>query len=270
MSLKFTKQNKVSFSRIDVQPPLIYKSTASTFEVPTSKIEYDIHFRRAGIIPYTYYNGETIFFFDVFSGSDRTKIIKGELADFGGKVEDDENFIQAACRETLEESLGIFNFLGKDNEIASISQAVFTYDRAYIILLVPIIIYTTPYEIVELYNQRRKEVENVDFKQIKRFLNNIKNFELPELDIDNVEIDYKWNPKPEKQKWYKQFNYMESKYILPVSIQNLDKLLNNEKTMTPEELHEIMNYYPSLYFAISDRLNNSTTIKNMINDLNNE
>jgi len=197
------------------------------------------------------------FFFNIFSGTDRSKKITAELSDFGGRVEADENFIQGACHELLEESLGIFNFLNKDNEIASISNALFTTDRAYIIMLVPIILHCSPDEISKLFQRRRQEIETLDPSKLRHFISKIDNFKAPTLDI-TVNIDTTWNKDKNgiKSKRKFDFNYLESHNIVYINKDNLIKLLHDDISF----LHEEKNKYPELYFAIKDRFNQTDFI----------
>ncbi len=251
-------EDYVLFKNISKLPPLIYSSTAPTHEISTLKINPYTFFRRAGIIPYTYYEGEIIFFFNIFSGSDRDKKIDQELSDFGGKVEKGENFIQGACNEALEESLGIFNFVNKTNEIASISTALFTTDRSYIILLVPIIIHSNPQDLIDLFQERMEKVQDLNTVDMRKFLTNIKGFKLPELDIGTTPVE-DWYPEKAKIKREMKFNPDESQALIFVNGTDLSSLIDGKDVEIADDI-----YYPQLYFAIRDRLVASQTLHDLL------
>ena len=263
-----TKIPYIRFDDIHSSPPFPSSSKAQSHLIKCSKIGPRIYFRRSGIIPYTFYNNEFVFFFNVFVGNDMdTGNTVLELSDFGGKVEKNETFITGAINETFEESLGLFNFLGQENEIASITQAIYSEDRSIIILLVPIIISQSPDELIEIFSNRRNNIADIDRNNVRSFLN-INIPKKPRLDIEGTEtiIDWMFGRKSIERKSI--YNIKETKDILYISGENLLKLIDGELIKISRKItkHVRGTYtvYPFLYYIISDRLKETDAINELI------
>jgi hypothetical protein len=99
----------------------------------------------------------------------------------------------------------------------------------------------------------------LDIKEKRDYINNIPKFKGPQLDINNTNI-VTWNSKKSKPR-RKDFNYLESKAIVYITKDNLQKLINNEKVPLPKDIMDLFEdkFYPKLYFATSDRLKISET-----------
>jgi hypothetical protein len=104
-----------------------YKSYRSKIEKIPSKFK----FLRSGVIPYTVIDDVRYF----CMGIDFTF---GTLTDFGGGVKKNENFLLAALRELYEESLGIFDFLYKQDFEKIKSHSISVYDEKMCILFVDV------------------------------------------------------------------------------------------------------------------------------------
>ena len=104
-----------------------------SFKTKTSLIPLQKQFSRAGVIPYTIKDGKKYFLLGIDAKF-------GTLTDFGGGVKRGENFIEAACRELDEESLGIFNFLHPERmkEVRQNSTTVYDDNSAIIFLNVSV------------------------------------------------------------------------------------------------------------------------------------
>ncbi len=94
--------------------------------VKTKYLPLDVDFKRAGIIFYFYENKELYFIFALDANH-------GEMTDMGGSIELNENFIEAAIRETYEESLGIFNYMNDVEFIKNNSFSIHS-DKTIILL----------------------------------------------------------------------------------------------------------------------------------------
>ena len=103
---------------------LYFSSKTNTNVIPEFR-----KFKRAGIIPYTVISGIKYFCLGVDSKY-------GTLTDFGGGVKKHEDFVEAACRELEEESLGIFDFTSKENieMVRKYSKTVYDNSTAVIFL----------------------------------------------------------------------------------------------------------------------------------------
>lgn len=92
----------------------------------TKLVPSNYPFKRAGVIFY------------YFDSLDQLKFILavdkkyGELTDFGGGIKQGESFIDAAIRETEEESYGIFNLKNKKKEF--IESSISMYDKETVII----------------------------------------------------------------------------------------------------------------------------------------
>ncbi len=104
-----------------------YKSYRSKIE----KIPNKLKFLRSGVIPYTRIDGLRYF----CMGIDFTY---GTLTDFGGGIKKNENFILASLRELYEESLGIFNFLYKEDIEKIKETAIAVYDEKMCIFFIDV------------------------------------------------------------------------------------------------------------------------------------
>ena len=122
---------------------LYFSCKSCTDSIPDSK-----RFSRAGIIPYTIVNNKKYFCLGVDS-------MYGTLTDFGGGVKRYENFVEAACRELEEESLGIFNFTSKElmEKVRKNSTTIYDCNTAIIFLNVKI---ENINDIIDLYEYKFK------------------------------------------------------------------------------------------------------------------
>jgi hypothetical protein len=106
-----------------------YDSYYKSYKSKIKKIPKNIKFLRSGVIPFTYID-------DVKHYCMGYDFNYGTLTDFGGGVKKGENFLIAGCRELYEESLGIFNFLNKQDieRIKEHSYAI--YDQKMCIIFI--------------------------------------------------------------------------------------------------------------------------------------
>lgn len=145
----------LSYNLMDLNPisleknpniPIPYASVSGITQMPCSLINPNKVFRRAGLIPFTSTKNGPIIFLTLYKGWDRGNPVI-ELSDFGGKVEKEENFVRALCFETLEESLGLFDFLGNEDIIRNNAFASFTDDCSVITMVTPISLKCEPLEV---------------------------------------------------------------------------------------------------------------------------
>ena len=122
---------------------LYFSCKSYTDKIPDSK-----RFNRAGIIPYTVINNKKFFCLGVDA-------MYGTLTDFGGGVKRSENFVEAACRELEEESLGIFDFTTKElmDKVRKNSTTIYDSYTAIIFLNVKI---ENIDDIIDLYDYKFK------------------------------------------------------------------------------------------------------------------
>jgi hypothetical protein len=113
----------------------------------TSTISRKIQFKRAGIIPYAMFNGVRHYLMAIDSKYN-------ELTDFGGQVKNRESFIDAACREFHEESLGFFDYTSDESKALVRESSFAIHDDKETIILFQEIECSDPTAIVEEYKRR--------------------------------------------------------------------------------------------------------------------
>jgi hypothetical protein len=122
---------------------LYFSCKSYTDNIPDSK-----RFNRAGIIPYTVIDNKKFFCLGIDA-------MYGTLTDFGGGVKRSENFVEAACRELEEESLGIFNFTTKELMEKVRKNSTTIYDSYTAIIFLNVMIERIE-DIVDLYDYKFK------------------------------------------------------------------------------------------------------------------
>jgi hypothetical protein len=122
-----------------------YKSYRSKIE----KIPNKFKFLRSGVIPYTFIDGVKHF----CMGIDFTY---GTLTDFGGGVKKNENFLLAALRELYEESLGIFDFLYKQDLDKISKNSIAVYDEKMCIFFIDVKVKSIDSTVKEFDNRVHK------------------------------------------------------------------------------------------------------------------
>jgi hypothetical protein len=113
----------------------------------TSTVSRKIQFKRAGIIPYATFNGVRYYLMAIDSKYN-------ELTDFGGQVKNRESFLDAACREFHEESLGFFDYTSDESKALVRESSFAIHDERDTIILFQEIECTDPTAIVEEYKRR--------------------------------------------------------------------------------------------------------------------
>jgi len=129
---------------------LYFSCKSQTKVVPENR-----KFKRAGIIPYTIIEDKKYFCLGVDSKY-------GTLTDFGGGIKKEETFIEGACRELEEESLGIFDFTSEKDikNITDYSKTI--YDGTTAILFVHVKVNDLNSVVEEFHRRMNKQtfVEN--------------------------------------------------------------------------------------------------------------
>lgn len=118
----------------------------------TSLISPSIKFKRAGVIPYTQIDDKKYFCMGI-------DYKYGTLTDFGGGVKRIENFVEAACRELEEESLGIFDFTTPEKMDKVRKNSITVYDSSTAIIFLQVKVDSID-EIVKIFQQRYLTAEN--------------------------------------------------------------------------------------------------------------
>ena len=249
-----TEVKSVTFQSTISGIPPIRSSTAKSNIAHCSRIP-DYQFKRAGIIPYTTFEGELIFFFNIFSGDEDGKDIEAELSDFGGRVER-ESFLPAATNELFEESLGLFDFVGKEQQVSTVSHAVYVEDRTLIILFTPVELKCRPSELVSQFQRLknltdRKRVTKVDLRNMGRSMKPTLNMQVQRVlrtDVENTPLRKK------------KFNPEESTALIYIPRNKLLELIEGETVALPDDLDIPYDSYPQIYPIISRRLKETSVI----------
>ena len=113
----------------------------------TSDLPLKKRFRRAGIIPYAYFNGTQHYLMAIDSKYQ-------ELSDFGGQVKHRESFIDAVCREFYEETLGFFDYTSEESKRALLQSSIAIHDEKETLILFQEIQCQDPLAVIEEYQRR--------------------------------------------------------------------------------------------------------------------
>lgn len=237
--------------------PLPYASISELVSMPCNAVPINSFYARSGIIPFTRFNNEIYLFFALFKGYDRgEKVI--ELSDFGGRSKDKENFITAACYETFEESLGIFNFLNHESLIHANSYLSAMKDRSVAVIATPIRLKVAPTELSVRYSEIRLSL-NARFSASSSVSQNL---ECVSQDCNIVSLMGSSEEKEslsfpgEKRKLSADrhvFNSNEIAHIVPISLSNVILLLEG-KTLLPPILD--LPIHPPIYPIVARHLSN--------------
>lgn len=245
---------------------LPYESKADLQIMPTKNVQRCRAFGRSGFIPFAKHNDDIIMFFVLFRGEDREFIVC-ELSDFGGRTENQENFVRSACYETLEESLGIFNFLGQECAIRELGMSCFSEDMAVITTAVPVELNIHPVEVCTSYNRLKKmfndkpknatDVPKKNFQCRKILEENNKIFDQPLTRLPLTKDRSSFVCGDDKVR-HNYFNCNETSHVVYMTLSDVKSLLCKEAVFMPEQLFRLTGgyytHYPPFYFAIASKL----------------
>jgi hypothetical protein len=131
-----------------------YTNLYFSFKCETENVPNPRKFLRSGVIPFTVNDGKKFFCL----GIDEKY---GTLTDFGGGVKRGEHFLDAACRELEEESLGIFDFRSESCIEKLKTNSITIHDCNTAIVFINIHIENMN-EIVKLYNKRYSDISRAE------------------------------------------------------------------------------------------------------------
>ena len=117
----------------------------------TSDLPPKKRFRRAGIIPYAYFQGRQHYLMAIDSKYQ-------ELSDFGGQVKHRESFIDAVCREFYEETLGFFDYTSAESKRAVLQSSIAIHDEKETLILFQEIQCQDPLAVIEEYQRRASKL----------------------------------------------------------------------------------------------------------------
>lgn len=245
----------VMFQKTIATIPAIRTSTAKAGVAHCNEIP-DYRFKRAGIIPYTRVEGELIFFLNIFSGDEDGIDIKAELSDFGGRVDSRESFLECATNELFEESLGLFNFVGKEKLVSAVSHALYVEDRTLIVLFTPVELKCRPSELVSQFRElksltERKSLTKTDLCKMNRSIKPTLNLQVSHVVRTDVE-----NASLRKKKLAPE----ESVQLIFISSDKLLELIEGETVQLPDDLDIPYDSYPQIYPIIRRRLKETSII----------
>jgi len=123
-----------------------YNNLYFSFKCTTGEVSHPKNFLRAGVIPFTIKEDKKYFCLGIDAKY-------GTLTDFGGGVKRNEHFLNAACRELEEESLGIFDFRSNECMEKLNSNSLTIHDNNTAIIFVNVNIDNMD-DITRLYNKK--------------------------------------------------------------------------------------------------------------------
>lgn len=241
--------------------PIPYASVSSITQAQCSLINPNKTFRRAGLIPFTQSKKGPIIFLTLYKGWDRGNPVI-ELSDFGGKVEKGENFVRAACFETLEESLGLFDFLGNEDIIRQKAFASYTDDCSVITMVTPIDLKCDPIEVTLTQAKLKLDIngplEEEDVFPHKNYFNRSLLEEVPKLAKLSNKIEERKFISSDMEQRTSSFNANETTNIVYLTLEEAKTLLRKESCAMSTELYSATGnryvHFPSLYFVVAKHL----------------
>lgn len=243
----------------DYDIPLPYNSTFESKYMKTREINPYIKFGRSGIIPFLRFNGEPIILLTVYKGLDRGVPVLN-ISDFGGRTEKGEDFLTTACWEAAEESLGLVNFIDRNNSILQESQSSYNIDLSVIVTAVPTKYNGDINELVYNYSSIKKEINGEledNYSLPDRIINNrtiiFQEREIEKLELVNTSEDIAGKARGGS------FNSNETRHIVYVTLKDIKKILKNRRCPLPYNLSCVVKdyyYYPAIYFAVANHLSN--------------
>lgn len=240
--------------------PLPYDSNFESQCMKSSNVNPYLIFGRSGMIPFLMTDEGPIILLTVYKGIDRGVPVL-ELSDFGGRVEKKENFLTTACWEAAEESLGLINFINRNNSIHKESYSSYNQDCSVIVTAVPVKYNGNILDFISNYSSIKEDI-NGSLEDIytlpKKVINN-RSILFQDRQIEKLELINKAKDIPTKDR-SGVFNSNETRHIVYITLENVKKLLNGEKSPIPYKLYSalgnIYDYYPNIYFVIANHLTN--------------
>jgi len=239
--------------------PLPYESTSDSKCVKSSDINPGLIFGRSGIIPFLVTDEGPVILLTVYKGLDRGKKVLN-MSDFGGRTEKGEDFLTTACWEAAEESLGLVNFIDRNNSILKESQSSYNEDLSVIVTAVPTKYDGDINDLVSDYSILKKdfngELEDDDF--LPPFVGHNRSIVFHDKDVERLELVNKAEDTLHKTR-YGTFNTNETRYLVYVKLKDVKRILSGVKCPLPCDLSSIVqeyHYYPKIYYAVSKHLTN--------------
>jgi hypothetical protein len=226
-----------------------------------SSVPFNRVFKRSGIIPYIKIGSETFFVLSIFSGYEFDKFIDAELSDFGGRSELGETFIKCATNEAFEESLGIFDFVGRERKINSTSHVVYKEDNSIILIFTPFTLQQDCNVLNLQFGKRRNVISKRSVTKTQLRVNT-KIFTRPTIDTRNELPIFIFNENMRD----KAFNPDESIGIIHISGSDLLELMKDNQVPIPvsNRLSDKYKNYPLLYSIVKNCLLETNIIEYII------
>ena len=240
--------------------PLPYDSDFKSVSIPSKDINPNLIFGRSGLLPFLMTNKGLVILFTIYKGYDRGIPVL-EMSDFGGRTELGEDFITTACWEAAEESLGLVNFIDKNNSITKESLSSYNEDFSVIVTAVP-----TKYDgdinnLVEDYSSVKEEINGELEKrdEMPSEVRHNRKIIFMEREMKKIELLNNCEEKSGKTRGG-SFNTNETRHIVYVTLENVKEMLSGKRCPIPPDLYSSLNksyyYYPKIYFGISNHVAN--------------
>lgn len=257
--IETTTNEVVNFQEYTI--PLPYDSDFKSRSMPSRDINPNLIFGRSGLLPFLMTDEGPVILFTIYKGYDRGVPVL-EMSDFGGRTEKGEDFITAACWEASEESLGLVNFINRNNSILLESKSSYNEDFSVIVTAVPtkyngdINDFVRDYSIVKEELNGKLEAHNEMPNKVRLSRKVI--FE--EREINKLELLNNSEEDTLGKIRTGIFNSNETRHIAYVGLENVKKMLKGEKCPIPADLYSSLGknyyYYPKIYFGIANHVTN--------------
>jgi hypothetical protein len=253
----------VKFTNSRSFPPSVSESRSKLNLVRCEDIPTTYYFRRSGLVFYSRGENDLEFYFNIFAGTDMGKTITAEISDFAGRVNPKESFIRGATMEALEESLGVFNFVGKEDTIAKVSHAVYSEDRSTVMIFCPIVIPSTnKYSIPTIFGFMKDKIESSGVFTHKELELKINGFERPTIDSGKIRHRLQKLPKASRKN---TFNPDESIAIVHMNSRELISLIDDQEVEMSQKLADEtgldFEHFPILYRVIKRMMKDTKVIE---------
>lgn len=240
--------------------PLPYDSDFKSISIPSKEVNPNLIFGRSGLLPFLMTDKGPVILFTIYKGYDRGIPVL-EMSDFGGRTERGEDFITTACWEAAEESLGLVNFIDRDNSIKKESLSSYNEDFSVIVTAVPTMYNGNINELVGNYSSIKEELngELETRDEMPSEVRHNRKIIFEEREITKLELLNNCEEKSGKTRGG-SFNTNETRHIVYVTLENVKEMISGKRCPIPPDLYSSLNksyyYYPKIYFGIANHVTN--------------
>ena len=240
--------------------PLPYDSDFKSIYIHSKEVNTNLIFGRSGLLPFLMTDKGPVILFTIYKGYDRGIPVL-EMSDFGGRTEKGEDFITTACWEAAEESLGLVNFINRNNSIKKESLSSYNEDFSVIVTAVPTMYNDNINELIKNYSSVKEELNGELEKrdEMPSEIRHDRKIIFMEREMKKIELLNKCEEKEGRTRGG-SFNTNETRHIVYITLENVKEMLSGKRCPIPPDLYSSLNksyyYYPKIYFGIANHVAN--------------